>query len=309
MASADELWLGVRVGAEPELPRTKLASVAYALHSASAEIAYGLQCTGCVQAEALSPAVLELVQSKLSQETGLSGLSNGSLTNTFTITVTSTDVPKTVPGYLFSGVSSTLSFPDVGLATDVSVHIEVEHPAPSELLIKLEPPETVGNPLLLHSVGTDGSAPGMLVADYPAVPPASGSFEGLVGENMAGSWTLSIADDVAPNVDGTLVNWGITVTYFAHSKTQANGDLVVTGDVSAANLPEHWCYVKTSGQPCAEGFTQETRTLQFVAVGGGGGGGASNAQGTGSTVPHTGINIGSDNQGDLVRISTVYCCR
>ncbi len=44
--------LGVRVGADPELSRVPLASVAYALHSGHAD---GLACTGCLKGAHLAP--------------------------------------------------------------------------------------------------------------------------------------------------------------------------------------------------------------------------------------------------------------
>lgn len=42
------LWLGVKIGDEPELPRQKLRSVPFAIRAAVAEAALDLACTGCV---------------------------------------------------------------------------------------------------------------------------------------------------------------------------------------------------------------------------------------------------------------------
>lgn len=49
------LWLGVAVGVEPELPKTPLQSVLFARR---AQVAEGLGCTGCVNANHLDPQVL-----------------------------------------------------------------------------------------------------------------------------------------------------------------------------------------------------------------------------------------------------------
>ena len=46
-------WLGVQVGADPELPRQTLHSVTYALQAATAD---KLSCSGCVGTSALAPA-------------------------------------------------------------------------------------------------------------------------------------------------------------------------------------------------------------------------------------------------------------
>ena len=44
--------MGVRVGADPELSRVPLASVAYALHAGHSD---GLACTGCIKSAQLAP--------------------------------------------------------------------------------------------------------------------------------------------------------------------------------------------------------------------------------------------------------------
>ena len=54
-AATSALWLGVKIGSDPELPRKQLAAVPYALRAAAAET---LDCTGCVSAAMLEPAVL-----------------------------------------------------------------------------------------------------------------------------------------------------------------------------------------------------------------------------------------------------------
>ena len=51
-AAADKSarWVGVAVGADPELPRVRLRAQPYAVRARFAALAKGLQCTGCVQA-------------------------------------------------------------------------------------------------------------------------------------------------------------------------------------------------------------------------------------------------------------------
>lgn len=55
-ALATGTWLAVQVGQDPELPRTPLRSVAFALRS---QVAEGLACSGCVTAAMLDPAALQ----------------------------------------------------------------------------------------------------------------------------------------------------------------------------------------------------------------------------------------------------------
>ncbi|HAN31002.1 MAG TPA: hypothetical protein DCQ06_05340, partial [Myxococcales bacterium] len=53
VAAASEVWLGVSVGLDPELPRRRLQSVPFALVAAQAQTALGLSCTGCVSSKAI----------------------------------------------------------------------------------------------------------------------------------------------------------------------------------------------------------------------------------------------------------------
>jgi hypothetical protein len=48
-----EVWLGVSIEGQAELPRVRLTTVAYAFHARSAEKAGGLECTGCITKEML----------------------------------------------------------------------------------------------------------------------------------------------------------------------------------------------------------------------------------------------------------------
>ncbi len=56
VSAASELWLGMAVGTDPELPRMQLRSVAYAL---AAQTALGLECSGCIKAGSLDASVLQ----------------------------------------------------------------------------------------------------------------------------------------------------------------------------------------------------------------------------------------------------------
>ena len=56
LAGLDAPWFGVKIGADPELPRRQVSSVPYALRTAVAD---GLDCSGCVHAAQLDPKVLQ----------------------------------------------------------------------------------------------------------------------------------------------------------------------------------------------------------------------------------------------------------
>ena len=51
LAGMTEAWLGIKVGADPELPRQKLEAVPYAINAAWAASAAKLECDGCLDAQ------------------------------------------------------------------------------------------------------------------------------------------------------------------------------------------------------------------------------------------------------------------
>ncbi len=59
LAAASDLYLGMSVGSDPELPRVPLRSDAYALVADTALKANGLECSGCIKAGALDSAILQ----------------------------------------------------------------------------------------------------------------------------------------------------------------------------------------------------------------------------------------------------------
>lgn len=64
VSGASEVWIGIKVEGDPELPRRQVVSVPFALvagHSQSSDEAAGLSCSGCVTAGHLAPGVLAAV--------------------------------------------------------------------------------------------------------------------------------------------------------------------------------------------------------------------------------------------------------
>ena len=236
-ASAAELWLGVKVEADPELPRRRLGSTAYALHAASAGTAGDLACSGCVGMGALADDVKAAlakggtVTPDALPSDGLDEVSNGTLTNHYAITANSADTPKTVPGFWFEYTDSKLLVPDLGISTSFQVTVNIAHPLPDQLVVVLTPPAGLGAPVTLHDLGP-GTAGG-LSGTYPVdLTPAAGSLDPWVGVNPAGEWTLGVKDELAPGGDGTIQAWSISFDYLTSKVVKATGDLDVAGDVA-----------------------------------------------------------------------------
>lgn len=95
-ADGTAAWVGIQIGAEPELPRSELQWVPYAVHAMTAD---GLGCTGCVTASHLDPSILaDFIQGGSLAKVAESG-SYADLLNTPDLSVyaMATDLPDLSP--------------------------------------------------------------------------------------------------------------------------------------------------------------------------------------------------------------------
>ncbi|MDP6942834.1 MAG: fibrinogen-like YCDxxxxGGGW domain-containing protein [Myxococcota bacterium] len=229
--AAGPLWLGVSVEGEPELPRRALGSSPYATYAAAAG---GLDCTGCVGLEALSPEALQALQSideAALPATGLDEVSNGLLTTEF-VHRTENNVPVPILDEYPLGVGSHLVVPEVGTARAVRVSIDITNSDLSTLTLSLYTPlAEVGKVILWEKNG-----PGThLVATYPTPDaPVSGDLSILEGKSPAGTWVLHALDEGSPveGHDGAIVSWSVEVDTLSDSQVAVQGDLNVGGDAS-----------------------------------------------------------------------------
>lgn len=249
-AQAPSLWLGMTVESDPELPRRRIGATAYALRAASADVAGGLACSGCVGSDQLDAASLNgavgdylaaagyepgpsvseqdvlalldaegyqkstdpILPSQLPQEV-LAGAGPFSDTFQARFTLAPSSPDNVIKGFNYQPDLWTKTLPSLGAATALSVSVDLQHTDASELVIRLVPPPGMGGPVVLHDQGLAGVS--HLVAtwtDQDALP--LGSLADLLGKDPAGTWTLSIFDGTAPPADdGTLLSWSIEVTY------------------------------------------------------------------------------------------------
>ena len=101
---------------------------------------------------------------------------------------------------LANTISDTITVPDSGTATSVSVAVDVTHTYIGDLKIDLIAPD--GTTKTLHG-NTGGSADDI---DQTYAP----DFD---GESIAGTWTLRISDNYASADDGTLNSWTLTINH------------------------------------------------------------------------------------------------
>ena len=106
-------------------------------------------------------------------------------------------------------ISDTITVPDSGTATSVSVAVDVTHTYIGDLKIDLIAPD--GTTKTLHG-NTGGSADDI---DQTYTP----DFE---GESIAGAWTLRISDNYAAADDGTLNSWTLTINHGSGTTSQSS---------------------------------------------------------------------------------------
>ena len=252
------LWLEIAVADDPPLPRARLASSAFAFHAASADVAAGVSCTGCIGTAELNAAAVQELAFEAGSADALATLTNGAITNVFTASFEN-KTPVDVPGYLPDWTSSTIEVPDVGTAKSLTVTLNLKHDNPEQLEVILEPPAGVGSTVILHNKGP-GTAGGLAGSWPEELNIADGSFGPFLGMNLSGVWTLKVRDNVhPPNEAGTLLAWGIKIEYSAHSKIKVAGGLEVSGDlkVGAVGVVPH---------QLRKGFIASTNVSRGAAV-------------------------------------------
>ncbi len=338
IAAAPAAFLGVQIGAEPELPRVVLRAAPLALLAASAE---GLSCSGCVGGTQLAdgaiaaakvgfnyagaatkggPAidldctgcvgVAELIfdgdidlggqslkaknatfggdvvaknvtaqsfagdGSKLTgiksvtgtcskpgevvkgiasdggvvcvQATSASSLpkdalddvSNGLLTNQYIDKVTAPQKSVKIPDNTGAEASTSIDFPDLGVAQSIEIALEVANTDLSVVSIVLLPPDDKKTGWVLCDPCGKKDEKAYKVVISPNAKPVSGDPGAWVGQNPKGLWTLKVKDtgfclpqvvgneglcDAPNKTDGALVDWSIQIQTMSSKKVSALG--------------------------------------------------------------------------------------
>lgn len=112
----------------------------------------------------------------------------------------------TIPDNTTAGVADVLAFTHSGVARRVKATVEIAHTWIGDLRIELLSP--AGRSTVLH--GQIGGSQENLNAMYDSEAPGS-PLAGMVGESIAGNWTLRITDRAARDT-GTLKKWSMELT-------------------------------------------------------------------------------------------------
>lgn len=155
---------------------------------------------------------------------GLSAISNGLLTNTFTEGA-SIDKPIPVADNNPSGATAVVDVPDFGLAKTLVVRVKVATSSSAQVQLTVVDP--AGAKYVLHS--NSGTAQ-TVAGKWPTNKTVSGDLSGWVGKNPKGKWTLQVVDSKFLNnkIDGAIEDFGIEIGTLSTKKVAANGVLMAT---------------------------------------------------------------------------------
>lgn len=175
-----------------------------------------------------SDFALEFDPSKLPAD-GINEITNELIFNQFVDPFPSPNTPVQVLDNNPTGVSDEIEVPDVGIAQDLTVSINISNSDFSTVKVLLYDPDNVE--YLLY----DKNGPGdQLGATYPKPElPVSGDLTTWIGKNAEGTWRLQVIDTGYLNntFDGQINSWSIKVHTLSTKKIQIKGDLYVDGTI------------------------------------------------------------------------------
>ena len=127
------------------------------------------------------------------------------------------------------GVPDTLIFPDIGLAQQLDVDIDLTNSDVPSMTIKLWDPNNVE--YLLAAKNLKGKS---LKTSFPSkTKPVKGDLGTWVGKNPKGKWRIQVIDGSFKNNgnDGAVKSWCVTIKTLSNKKVQLKGKLMVDGSV------------------------------------------------------------------------------
>ena len=180
---------------------------------------------------------------------GLNEVSNDLLSNQFIDTIGATDKAVAIPDNTGAEAISNLAFPDIGTAQTFAVNIEVANTDLSTMALVLLPPDDKKVGYTICDPCGDKDAKSLKI-ELPKTAPKSGDLSTWIGKNPKGAWTLKAKDtaycivqapgndklcDTTNKLDGTIVDWSITIQTLSNKKVSMTGDFLVSGKVTADN--------------------------------------------------------------------------
>ena len=120
-------------------------------------------------------------------------------------------LPVTIAKKSSQPTVATLAIGDAFTIQDVQAAIEITHENVGELVVTLTSP--AGTTVTLHDLSREGTADIAATYDAERQPDGPGTMNDFDGEQAAGTWTLSVLDNVGgPAGAGSLVAWSLDLT-------------------------------------------------------------------------------------------------
>ncbi len=181
---------------------------------------------------------------------GLAQVSNGLLTNQFTLSWPGKAAPLDIPDNSPIGIFDELEVPDVGLAQKLTVHVKLSNSDIKDVQVLLFDPNNAK--YVLYSKG--GKGKGLDTAWPTPSKPISGDLGAWAGKNAKGKWRIRVIDDAFFNNgnDGKLLAWRVEIQTLSNKKVAATGDVEVNGTLKG---PVQFKNAKTAPVKCSAGTT------------------------------------------------------
>ncbi|MCP4291330.1 MAG: T9SS type A sorting domain-containing protein [bacterium] len=140
-----------------------------------------------------------------------------------------------IPDNDANGVSDSAVMENAGVITAVSAFVDITHTWQGDLIVTLTSPE--GTSVVLHD--RSGGSTDNIFGWYPGDLAPAGDLNALVGEEMAGEWTLHVSDNAGADT-GTLNEWCVHLVY--DGGTVAVGSQPMMAEVVAGGTGLSWEY-------------------------------------------------------------------
>ncbi len=163
----------------------------------------------------------------------LDDVSAGALSNLFVDEIAAQGMPKPIPDNNPIGVSSTIDFPDLGLAKKLTIKAHVTSSNIKHLKLELFAPDN--SAITLYGGGGTGTK---LQTSWPTPSkPIKGDLSGWAGKNPKGKWRLKAIDSKfdTNKTDGAIVSWSVAIDTISSKKVKLAGDLLAKGVIQVGS--------------------------------------------------------------------------
>ncbi|MCB9739073.1 MAG: hypothetical protein H6747_07380 [Deltaproteobacteria bacterium] len=202
------------------------------------EVVKGIKADGTLECvAALDPSALP--------KDGIDEISNGLIGNQFVDTIAG-QAGLAIPDNTGADANSELTFPDIGLAQDFELTVEISNTDLSTVALTVLPPDDKKTGWTLCDPCGDKDSKSYKKTFNKSTLPKSGDLAAWINANPKGLWNLKVLDtsycipqapgnaalcDTIAKTDGKIIAWSIKIQTLSNKKVSANGDVYVDGKI------------------------------------------------------------------------------